>query len=171
MYPLWIAFVFMVLVSTAALVNTYKNERTMDKFSEDVAVTRLVQYRMAVLEYVKDHPSLGDETVTADQLSGTDGGKSYWTTGYSETPSDWSNYVQGSGTDRTVYIFSTGGDMASLGNAVFNRASSSKLIGFKDPNTKKLISLDYIPLDVQLDFVGPSGEEIIPDRALVIVGM
>ena len=171
MYPLWIAFVFMMLVSTAALVNTYKNERTMDKFSEDVAVTRLVQYRMAVLEYVKDHPAFMDQTVTADQLSGSDGGKSYWTTGYSRTPSNWSNYVKGSGDNRTVYIFSTGGDMMSLGNALFNRANSSKLIGFKDPSTKKLISLDYIPLDVLLDFVGPSGEEIIPGHALVIVGM
>jgi len=61
-------------------------------------------------------------------------------------------------------------DLKSIGNALFTRASSSKLVGFKDPETGKMISLDHIPLPLDLNFVDASGQPVIPAGALVISG-
>lgn len=164
MYPVWIAMVFMSLISTAIIVKSYEQDKISTHLSEDVEITRVVQYRLAVQAYMRMHPDIGDTMIADDQLS------DYWTPGYHHKEGQWSNYIHGTGPTRTVYIFSMNDDLKSIGNALFTRASSSKLVGFKDPETGKMISLDHIPLPLDLNFVDASGQPVIPAGALVISG-
>lgn len=151
MYPLYLATLFIALVSVYTVQSIPEKEIAIAVAKADVSATNFMAYRRAVLNYVTANPSATGNVNDAALAS-------YWVTGYVRD-TNWSNEVSGS----TVFVYATSPMEKSAKYRIFEMTGNSVLVGHKSAATGKLISMNGMDSGV----VVPAA---IPNNSFVMMG-
>jgi len=151
MYPLWIATIFIAMVSIYAVNEIPRREAEAAYLIADVSAINFLSYRQAVSKYLDDNPAATG--VIDDAALAT-----YWQPGYLRDPR-WTNLVDGT----ALYVHSTAIVPQDTVFQVYKRTDESLLVGIKNSGTGRLHT--PIGFDTGINLPGS-----IPDNSIVMIG-
>lgn len=126
MVPIWIAAVFLALVTYYVGQDIPRKEAVSVAAVADVSATNFLAYRQAVRNYVSANPGA---TGTIDDASLVP----HWLPGYIRR-AEWTNLIAGG----TLYIYSTTVLSPGTVGSISQKAAESILVGTKNPTTGRL---------------------------------
>lgn len=151
MLPLWIAAVFLALVTFYTGQDMPRKEAVTSAVVSDVSATNFLAYRSAARAYLAANP--GASGVIDDAALSP-----YWLPGYNRNPL-WTNLVQGG----TLFVYATAATERGTVHRLFELTKRSVLVGTKNASTGRLMS--GMGLDTGINL--PAA---IPDGAVVMIG-
>lgn len=152
MVPIWIATVFLALVTYYVGQDIPRKEAVSVYATADVSATNFLAYRQAVRGYVAANPA-ATGTIDDAQLA------AYWVPGYIRR-AEWTNLVSGG----TLYVFSSTVVPRGTVGSLSKKSSESILVGTKSATTGRLQSASGIDTGVNLPAAIAGG-------ALVMMGL
>lgn len=152
MAPVWIALVFLALLSFYVGQDAPRKQAVNVAVMADVAATNFLAYRGAVARYLADNP--GATGTIDDALLAP-----YWPPGYIRRP-EWTNVVAGG----SLYVFSAGVPSSGAAASVAAKTPGSLLVGTKNATTGRLQSVSGIDTGINLPPVIAAGALVMMGR-------